>query len=106
MSSTLVKRQFGTNAAAYSSSSVHAKGESLARLVALAEPQKTWRGLDVATGAGHMAAAFAPLVSEMIASDITSEMLAETMKLAASRGLSNLTTATADAMALPFADET
>jgi ubiquinone/menaquinone biosynthesis C-methylase UbiE len=60
--------------------------------------------LDVATGAGHTAAAFAPHVARAVASDITQEMLAEAGKIAASKGLANMETATADAEALPFAD--
>ncbi|MBA2126220.1 methyltransferase type 11 [Hyphomicrobium methylovorum] len=103
-SNALVKSQFGVAAADYASSDVHAKGESLDRIVELAAPQANWRALDVATGAGHMAAAFAPFVREIIASDITPEMLRETATLAASRNLTNMTTATAEASALPFPD--
>ena len=62
--------------------------------------------LDVATGAGHLAAAFAPHVASVVASDITIEMLREAAKLASSRNLTNMTTATAEAGALPFDDET
>jgi len=40
-----------------------------------------------------------------VASDSTPEMLAEARKIAASKGLANMETATADAEALPFADE-
>jgi len=105
MSKSLVEKQFGDNAAAYATSKVHARGESLARLVELAKPEANWRGLDVATGAGHMAAAFAPHVAHMIASDVTAEMRAEAAKLAASRGLGNVETAAAEAGALPFAEE-
>lgn len=104
MSKELVQKQFGAHAAAYATSQVHAKGASLARLVELVEPDKTWRALDIATGAGHTAAAFAPHVAHVIASDITQEMLAEAGKLAQSRGLANMETAEADAEALPFAD--
>jgi ubiquinone/menaquinone biosynthesis C-methylase UbiE len=43
------------------------------------------------------------LVAHVIASDITDEMLSEATSLAASRGLTNMTTARADAEALPFA---
>jgi ubiquinone/menaquinone biosynthesis C-methylase UbiE len=101
---SLVQRQFGAHAAAYSTSTVHAKGASLARLIELTKPHKTWRALDVATGAGHTAAAFAPHVASVIASDLTEEMLAEAAALAASKGFANMTTARADAEALPFAD--
>ena len=104
--SDIVKSQFGSAAAEYAVSEVHAKGESLARIVVLAEPQPQWHVLDVATGAGHLAAAFAPHVAHVIASDITDEMLREAAKLAASRNLTNMTTATAEAGALPFANET
>ena len=104
--SAIVRSQFGAAAADYATSEVHAKGESLSRIVELAAPQTTWHVLDVATGAGHMAAAFAPHVASVVASDITAEMLTEAGKLAASRNLLNMTTATAEAGSLPFADET
>jgi ubiquinone/menaquinone biosynthesis C-methylase UbiE len=104
MSKSLVQQQFGAHAAAYATSTVHAKGASLGRLVELVKPQRHWQALDIATGAGHTAAAFAPHVAHVIASDITREMLAEAAKLAASKGLANMETAHADAEALPFAD--
>jgi len=105
MSKTLVQQQFGANAAAYATSSVHAKGASLARLVELVAPKPDWRALDVATGAGHTAAAFAPHVASVIATDLTDEMLIEARKLAADRGLAKLSAAKADAEALPFGDQ-
>ena len=74
MTKSLVQQQFGAHAAAYSTSTVHAKGASLARLVELVKPQPDWRALDIATGSGHTAAAFAPHVSRVTASDITGEM--------------------------------
>jgi len=101
----VVRSKFGPAAADYAASDVHAKGESLARIVELVAPQKAWTALDVATGAGHTAAVFAPHVASVIASDITDEMLGEAAKLATSRGLANMTTATAAADALPFPDE-
>lgn len=105
MTKSLVQSQFGANAAAYATSDVHAKGESLAMLVAMAGPRHDWIGLDVATGAGHMALAFAPHVARMIASDITQEMLDETRALAAERGLANIETTFAPAERLPFPDQ-
>ena len=103
MSKSLVEKQFGAHAARYVNSPVHAKGASLQRLVDLVKPQAHWHALDVATAAGHTALAFAPHVVHVIASDLTDEMLVEAGKLAASRGVSNLETAKADAEALPFA---
>ena len=104
-STSLVQSQFGVAAADYATSDVHARGESLGRIIELAAPQQSWRALDVATGAGHMAAALAPRVASIVASDITGPMLAEAAKLAASRNLTNMTTAKAEAGALPFPDE-
>ncbi|MEM1306192.1 MAG: methyltransferase domain-containing protein [Pseudomonadota bacterium] len=100
----LVQRQFGANAANYVTSPVHAKGKSLDRLVALTNPQPTWRCLDIATATGHTAFAFAPHVAHVTASDITPEMLDEARKVAASRELANVTFAAADAENLPFDD--
>ena len=97
-----VQTQFGANAAKYSTSTVHAKGASLQRLVDLVKPQPTWSALDIATGAGHTALTFAPHVAKVIASDLTPEMLVEAAKLARDRGLANVTTAAADAEKLPF----
>jgi ubiquinone/menaquinone biosynthesis C-methylase UbiE len=104
MKKSLVQEQFGAHAAAYTTSPVHAKGASLARLVELVKPAKDWRVLDIATGAGHTALAFAPHVAKVIASDLTEEMLQETAKLAAAKGMTNVETAHADAEDLPFAD--
>ena len=55
MNKTLVQEQFGKNAPGYLTSTPHALGKSLERLVALTAPQKSWRALDVATGGGHVA---------------------------------------------------
>ena len=99
-----VKKQFGENADAYVTSKVHAKGASLARLIELTNPQPNWKVLDVATGAGHTALAFAPYVTKVIASDVTPEMLQNTAVLAQERNITNLTTKEGDAEDLPFAD--
>lgn len=105
MTKSLVQQQFGAHAAAYATSAVHAKGASLGRLIELVEPQSHWQALDIATGAGHTAAAFAPHVAHVVASDITEEMLDEARKLAAAKGLANIEVAAADAEALPFEDQ-
>ena len=99
-----VKKQFGANADAYVTSKVHAKGASLARLIELTNPQPDWHVLDVATGAGHTALAFAPHVKEVVASDVTPEMLEKTAVLAQERNLPNVKTEEGDAEALPFPD--
>lgn len=104
MSKTLVQEQFGKTAASYLTSKPHAQGKSLERLVALAAPHPGWRMLDVATGGGHVAYAFAPHVGRVWATDITDEMLTMVRSEAARRGLANVRTAYAKAEALPFED--
>jgi ubiquinone/menaquinone biosynthesis C-methylase UbiE len=103
MSKKQVQTQFGANAAAYAVSQVHAKGASLTRLVELAQPQPDWLVLDIATAAGHTAFAFAPHVAHVTAADLTPEMLPVAARLAAERGVTNISLATADAENLPYA---
>jgi ubiquinone/menaquinone biosynthesis C-methylase UbiE len=105
MSKTLVQEQFGKTAASYLTSKPHALGKSLERMVALTAPQADWRMLDIATGGGHVAYAFAPHVRRVWATDITQEMLDMVKAEAAKRGLANLRTTYAKAEALPFEDE-
>lgn len=105
MSKEQVKQQFGEHAEAYATSTVHAKGASLARLVELVQPQPGWQGLDVATAAGHTAFVFAPHVAHVTATDITPEMLTVAAKLADERGIENVSFQTADAEDLPFAEK-
>jgi len=104
LTKSLAQQRFGRAAADYAVSEVHAKGASLAHLVEISEPKPHWRVLDVATGAGHTAFAFAPHVVKVTATDIAEEMLAETRKLAKANGLANVRTLTAEAEDLPFRD--
>src|ERR1051325_5266830 len=97
-----VQEQFGASAQAYVTSEVHALGESLQVLVDEVSPQASWSALDIATGAGHCALAFAPRVGRIVATDLTDEMLATAASLAAKRGVKNFETRKADAEDLPF----
>lgn len=99
-----VRRQFGPAAADYAASVLHAGGPDLAAMLAAAEATGSERLLDVATGAGHTALAFAPLVREVVAVDLTEPMLAAGRALAAERGIGNVAFAPGDAARLPFAD--
>jgi ubiquinone/menaquinone biosynthesis C-methylase UbiE len=74
-------------------------------MVDYVRPQPAMRVLDVATGAGHTAAAVAPSVAQVVAIDIAPAMLERTRELAAKRGLRNVTTALMDVEALEFPDE-
>lgn len=104
MSKTLVQSQFSRSAEGYAVSPVHAKGRSLDRVVEMAKPQSDWHVLDIATGAGHTALAFAPHVDQVISSDLTPRMLEVAADLAKERGIENVSFQEADAEALPFED--
>jgi len=103
---SLSQTQFGRNAAEYLTSKPHAQGRSLDRMVALAAPQPHWHVLDVATGAGHTAYAFAPHVARVWATDITDEMMRLVRAEAEKRKLANVRVAYAKAEAMPFEDGT
>lgn len=97
-------RQFGANAEAYASSPIHAHGSDLATLLGFLDltPQSTV--LDIATGAGHTAAAIAPHVKQVIAIDLAPEMIEQAEALAASRGLTNVTVTAMDVENMTFED--
>lgn len=101
----LVARQFGPGAQGYVTSSAHAQGDSLARLVALAAPRPGWRVLDVATGGGHTARAFAPHATLVVAADLTYPMLTAARADMVARGVSGVGFCQLDARHLPFAVE-
>ncbi|NTU63030.1 MAG: methyltransferase domain-containing protein [Chloroflexi bacterium] len=96
---------FAQRAAFYTTSAVHKDKVVLDRLVELAHMQPTDRVLDVATGTGHTAFAFAPHVREVIATDLTPEMLVEGRRMKDEDGIINVEFQLADAHDLPFEDE-
>jgi ubiquinone/menaquinone biosynthesis C-methylase UbiE len=100
-----VQAFFGANASAYTASTVHAQGESLARLVALSAPTAQDVVLDIATGAGHNALSFAPHVRSVVATDLTPQMLVEARALARKRGIHNVRFCQSDAEHLSFASQ-
>lgn len=99
-----VRRQFGTNAAKYAASKTHAHGSDLQIIYSYVEPQPHMRVLDVATGAGHTAATIAPAVAHVTASDLAPEMIEQTRKQFAAKGLANVDAVVADVEGLDFAD--
>lgn len=101
---TAVQAQFGPTAEAYVNSAVHAKGADLARMVELAALHGDERVLDIATGGGHTALSFAPHVAEVVASDLTPDMLEAARRFIEDQGIANVRFERADAEDLPFAD--
>jgi ubiquinone/menaquinone biosynthesis C-methylase UbiE len=102
---SLVQAQFGPVASAYTVSVGHANRDALEEVVKLAQPTPTDRALDIATGAGHTALAIAPHVAEVVAFDLTPQMLEETARNARERSITNLLTQQGAAEDLPFPDD-
>lgn len=100
----VVQRQFGEQANAYLNSAVHAQGSEFALLQAEVAGRGDARVLDLGCGAGHVSFQVAPLVGDVVAYDLSAQMLAVVDKAAAERGLNNLRTVHGAAESLPFAD--
>jgi SAM-dependent methyltransferase len=100
----LVRKQFGAQADAYVESTVHAQGADLDQAAALLNGHEKARVLDLGCGGGHVSFRASPLVGEVVAYDLSAEMLAAVTRTAAQRGHSNITTKQGGAESLPFAD--
>jgi len=102
-SKSLSRARYTRFADGYITSETHAKGSDLDRLIAIAQPQRCWQALDIATGGGHTALKFAPFVAQVIASDLTPRMLETARRhIVGDKGVSNVSFQEADAEDLPF----
>ncbi|MEJ7838829.1 MAG: class I SAM-dependent methyltransferase [Thermomicrobiales bacterium] len=97
-----VRTQYGSAGNAYVTSVGHATGNDLPRMVEVSRPLPTDVLLDIATGGGHVAKAFAPHVSRVIASDLTPEILGHAATFLRESGVTNVETLLADAEAIPL----
>ncbi|WP_394779775.1 class I SAM-dependent methyltransferase, partial [Undibacterium sp.] len=101
----LVVQQFGSTAANYLSSTVHAQGQDLQRLAALATRLQARHSLDLGCGAGHASFALASAgTGNVTAYDLSDEMLQVVAAEAHRRGFANLDTRQGPVEKLPFAD--
>jgi len=100
----VVSDQFGSRAAAYLVSPVHAQGVDLEALVELARQHPEARVLDLGCGGGHVTFSVAPFVRAVVAYDLSPEMLAVVARAAQERGLPGVSTQQGAAERLPFAD--
>lgn len=99
-----VQEQFGASAAAYVTSAGHAGGEDLDTLLAWGRARRPARVLDIATGAGHTALAFAAIARSVVAFDLTEPMLRVARDFIRGRGAANVAFAAGDVEALPFGE--
>jgi SAM-dependent methyltransferase len=100
-----VRAQFGGSADAYVQSAGHSGGDDLDRLIQWGRQRGAARVLDIATGGGHTALAFAGFTPAVVATDLTLPMLTAARKFIAGQGVAGVHFLAADAEALPFRDE-
>lgn len=98
------KEQFDRQAEHYNAQWNTWSEESLRWLLENAAPQPTDRVLDIATGTGFTALAFAPYVAEVIGLDVSTGMLEQARKHAAEQGVTNTDFQEGPAERLPFPD--
>ncbi|MFS8462553.1 class I SAM-dependent methyltransferase [Xanthomonas campestris] len=97
-----VAAQFGPQAQAYLHSDVHAQGAEFAELRAGLQGHRNGQLLDLGCGAGHVSFQLAPLMAEVVAYDLSADMLEVVAATAADRGLTQVRTVQGAAERLPF----
>jgi ubiquinone/menaquinone biosynthesis C-methylase UbiE len=101
-----IRSAFTEQADSYSGSARIADPEGRRAFAAFVAPPATALALDIATGPGFVALAFAECVRRVVAVDLTPAMLARAGAERERRNAANLDVALADAGVLPFADGT
>ena len=100
------QRMFGSQASLYATSQVHISDNRLTTLQRMvAEVPPAWWAIDLGTGTGFTAFAAAEHAGQVVASDITREMLLETRRIGQERRLVNVGLCQNQAEALPFASD-
>ncbi|MBU9837941.1 class I SAM-dependent methyltransferase [Rahnella perminowiae] len=102
--SEAVDKQFGSQAQDYLTSAVHSQGADLQRLAALLAPYKEAQIIDLGCGAGHASFVAAGVVKNVIAYDLSAQMLDVVMQAARDKQLTNITVQQGMAESLPFED--
>ena len=101
----LVREEFTRQASDYAIAPAIRDTEHLRKLVELVAPPTDARVLEVATGPGHVAMAFAPVCREVVGIDLTDAPLKIAEKIRAERGITNVSFRKGDVESrLPFGD--
>jgi ubiquinone/menaquinone biosynthesis C-methylase UbiE len=100
----VISEQFGNTAASYLTSAVHAQGADLQDLAAYAAAYPQARVLDLGCGGGHASFAMAPCARQVVAYDLSVQMLDVVRAAAVDRQLPNIEVQQGSADRLPFAD--
>src|ERR1700688_1160587 len=105
MSSThneIVSESFTTQATAFAANPWVTDEQRIVRLVSAARLNGTERVLDIATGPGYIAEAFARNSREVLGMDLTEAMLTIARARTAEHGVKNISFRAGDAQNLPF----
>jgi SAM-dependent methyltransferase len=97
-----VSDAYGPRAREYLTSAVHSSGEDLDLIEARVRGNAKARALDLGCGGGHVSYRVSPHVAEVVAVDLSAQMLDTVTRAAAKRGLKNITTRQGAAEGLPF----
>ncbi len=100
----LIREEFTRQATEYAAAPVIRDEAHIERLVRAVDPAPDARVLEVATGPGYIAMAFAKVAREVVGVDLTEAPLKIAEQKRAERGLNNVSFRTADAENLPFGD--
>jgi SAM-dependent methyltransferase len=98
----VVRESFTVQAEVFAANPWVTNEERIGRLVAAARLKGNERVLDIATGPGYIAEAFARAAREVIGVDLTAAMLAIAEERTKQRGISNLSFRIGDVQNLPF----
>ena len=97
-----VSTAYGPRARDYLTSAVHSGGEDLDLIEARVRGHAQARALDLGCGGGHVAYRVAPHVAEVVAVDLSQQMLDTVMSTAIERGLTSVHVQQGKAESLPF----
>ena len=100
----LVAARFGPRAWAYVASAVHARGADLDHITGIVRRHPAARVLDLGCGGGHVTFHVAPHVRQVIAYDLSAEMLDAVTRVCHERALVNVTARQGSVEQLPFDD--
>jgi SAM-dependent methyltransferase len=100
-----VRQEFSRQADHFAASPAITDGELTRKFVDAVGGRGTGRVLDLACGPGIVSAALAAAAREVVAFDLTPEMLRKARERCAAEGLANVTFREGSATELPFADE-
>lgn len=99
-----VNQQFGDQAKAYLTSTVHSQGEDLKQLASTLVTYPNAHLLDLGCGAGHVSFLAAQFVHSVVAYDLSNDMLAVVNCSAKDKKIDNITTQQGIVERLPFDD--